>query len=122
MANVPRERDETSAGGEPPQPGSPPPSVRQLPDAAAAELESLRRENALLRSRVARLEREAAAMRELVAQAKHLQLWDFTPYQLLPDESWVAVDRASATRLLAALAGIDHWDPWHSRIEPRPEP
>lgn len=86
------------------------------------ERDTLRRENALLRSRVARLEREAAAMRELVAEAKRLQLWDFTPYQLYPDESWVGVDRASATRLLAALAGIDHWDPWHSRIEPRPQP
>ena len=86
------------------------------------ELETLRRENVLLHSRVERLEREAAAMRELVAQVKRLQLWDFTPYQVYPDESWVGVDRASATRLLAALAGIDHWDPWHSRIEPRPQP
>lgn len=91
-------------------------------DDTSAELEALRRENALLHSRIARLEREAAALWTLVAQTKRLKLWDFTPYQVLPDESWVAVDRASATRVLAALAGIDHWDPWHSRIEPRPQP
>lgn len=95
---------------------------RQPGDAGSAELQALRRENALLHSRVARLEREAAAMRELVAQAKRLKLWDFAAYQVLPDESWVAVDRASVSRVLAALAGIDHWDPWHTRIEPRPQP
>lgn len=122
MAKVPTERDDTSADGGSPQPSNPPICSGQLDDPGSGDLTALRRENALLRSRVARLERESAAMRELVAQAKRLQLWDFTPYQVRPDESWVAVDRESATRLLAALAGIDHWDPWHSRIEPRPQP
>ena len=88
----------------------------------SAELERLRRENALLHRRVARLEKEAEAARALIAQAKSLKLWDFTPYRVHPDDSWIAVDRHSASELLAALAGIDHWDPWHTRIEPRPQP
>ncbi|ABL80351.1 MULTISPECIES: hypothetical protein [unclassified Nocardioides] len=91
--------------------------ARDVGDVAA-----LRREIELLRARVGRLEREAAATRALVAEAKQLKLWDFTPYGVHPDESWVAIDRASASRLLAALASVDHWDPWHTRIEPRPQP
>ncbi|WP_341925157.1 hypothetical protein [Nocardioides psychrotolerans] len=94
----------------------PPPSVEP------AELERLRRENALLHRRVARLEKETEAASALIAQAKALKLWDFTPYRVHPDDTWVAVDRQSASELLAALAGIDHWDPWHTRIEPRPQP
>lgn len=84
-------------------------------------MQRLRHENALLKRRVARLEKEAEAARALIAQAKSLKLWDFTPYRVCPDESWVAVDRQSASELLAMLAGIDHWDPWHTRIEPRPQ-
>jgi hypothetical protein len=91
-------------------------------DAALAELDRLRRENGLLRRRVARLEKEAEAAHALIAQTKALKLWDFTPYRVHPDDSWVAIDRQSASELLAALAGIDHWDPWHTRIEPRPQP
>jgi cell division protein FtsB len=122
MAMVPRERGETSAGRARRQPSKPAPGIARADDAKSAELEDLRRENALLHGRIARLEREAAAMRALVAETKRMQMWDFTPYRVQPDESWIAVDRASAARVLAALAGIDHWDPWHSRIEPRPEP
>lgn len=122
MVNVRRERKDTPADGTRPERRQPARRIVQLDDTGSAELEALRHENALLRSRVARLEREATAMRALVAETKRLQLWDFTPYQLHPDESWIAVDRAGATRVLAALAGIDHWDPWHSRIEPRPQP
>ena len=93
------------------------PDGHQVGDVAA-----LRREIALLRNRLDRLEREAVAMRALVAQTKQLKFWDFTPYRVHPDESWVAIDRASVSHLLAALAGVDHWDPWHTRIEPRPQP
>lgn len=78
------------------------------------------RELALLRSRVARLERELASVQPLIERARTLTPWDFTPYQLAPDGDWVAVDRTRMEQLLAALAGVDHWAPWRTRIEPRP--
>lgn len=84
------------------------------------ELRRLRRSNALLHARVARLEHEVATLRPVIAEVKALRLWDFTPYGVVPDDSWVAVDRDSAVNLLRALAGADHWTPWHSRLEPRP--
>ena len=86
-----------------------------------SELESLRRENELLRNKVARLERETEAMRSLVQQVKQLKMWDFSPYGVRPDDNWVAIDRKAAADLLAALAAVDHWDPWSTRIEPRPQ-
>lgn len=86
------------------------------------ELEALRRENALLRLRVDRLERELTSTTPLIEQAKHLAFWDFTPYKITPDASWVAVDRAKMMSLMGALARIDHWNPWGTDIEPRPQP
>ncbi|MDQ0379483.1 hypothetical protein [Amycolatopsis thermophila] len=88
----------------------------------ATELEALRQENALLRRRAARLERDLASVAPLVEQVKHLSFWDFAPYGVAPDESWVAVDRGKATAVMGALARIDHWNPWSTTIEPRPQP
>lgn len=86
-----------------------------------AEIERMRRELVLLRTRVGRLEREVAAVQPLIRKARDLTPWDFTPYGVAPDGDWVAVDRARAEDLFAALAEIDHWTPWRARIEPRPQ-
>lgn len=93
-----------------------------LDDGHDADLDRLRRENNLLRQKVQRLEREAASMEPVVAEVKRLKIWDFTPYATTPDDSWLALDRVSAMELMRALAGTDHWHPWQSRIEPRPQP
>jgi len=92
------------------------------PQTPAEQVARLERENALLRLRLDRLEHEVRSIRPLVRQVKKLRIWDFTPYGVHPDESWVAVDRIHAAELLAALAGVDHWEPWTTRIEPRPRP
>ncbi|TQK71882.1 MULTISPECIES: hypothetical protein [unclassified Nocardioides] len=88
----------------------------------ADDLPRLERELALSRARVSRLERELASVQPLVQTARHLAPWDFTPYQVYPDGDWVAVDRHRMEELLAALAAIDHWAPWRTPIEPRPQP
>lgn len=92
------------------------------PQTPAEQVARLEHENALLRLRLDRLEHEVRSMRPVVRQVKKLRIWDFTPYGVHPDESWVAVDRIQAAELLAALAGVDHWEPWTTRIEPRPRP
>lgn len=91
-------------------------------DELSARVEALHRQNALLEQQVARLRRQLASVAPLVEQAKHLAFWDFTPYDVSPDDTWVAVDRAKAAALLGALAHIDHWNPWTTTIEPRPQP
>jgi len=80
------------------------------------------RELVLLRARVRRLERDLASVQPLVRTARHLAPWDFTPYQVRPDGDWVAVDRHRMEELLAALAAVDHWAPWRTPIEARPQP
>jgi hypothetical protein len=88
----------------------------------SARVAQLERENELLRLRLDRLEHEVRSMRPVVRQVKRLRVWDFTVYGVHPDSSWVAVDRTDAAELLAALAGVDHWEPWTTRIEPRTRP
>ncbi len=91
-------------------------------DDLSARVEALHRQNALLEQQVTRLRRQLASVTPLVEQAKHLAFWDFTPYEVSPDDTWVAVDREKAAALMAALARIDHWNPWGTTIEPRPQP
>lgn len=97
------------------------PDARTELDALHRET-ALHREIALLRLRIDRLERQLSSATPLVEQAKHLSFWDFTLYEVTPDDSWVAVDRTKAMSLMGALAGIDHWNPWGTGIEPRPQP
>ena len=92
------------------------------PSVLTARIDALRRENALLEHRVARLQRQLASTAPLVEHVRRLAFWDFTPYEISPDDTWVAVDRGKAAALMAALAHIDHWNPWGTTIEPRPQP
>ncbi len=85
-------------------------------------VDTLTAELGLLRARVGRIEREVAASRPLVAAVRALDIWDYTPYGVAPGSDWVAIDRTAATELLAALAKIDHWQPWSTPIEARPQP
>lgn len=98
----------------------PPPAVST--SELTARIDALRRENALLERRVARLQRQLAGTAPLVEHVRRLTFWDFTPYEISPDDTWVAVDRGKAAALMAALAHIDHWNPWGTTIEPRPQP
>ncbi len=88
----------------------------------SAELERVRGENRRLRLVNQALAREAASVRPLVQCVKDTRIWDFSPYGIRPDDSWVAIDRLQAAQLLAALARVDHWRPWTTRIDPRPQP
>jgi hypothetical protein len=92
----------------------------QAHEPVAEELRRLRKSNELLRARLDRLEHEVATLRPVIREVKALRLWDFTPYGVVPDDSWVGVDRDSAVTLMRALAGADHWAPWRTRLEPRP--
>lgn len=85
-------------------------------------LEDLREQNDFLQRRVRHLEREVAAMQPVITEVRRLRIWDFSPYEVCPDDSWLALDRHSATTLMQALAGNDHWHPWSSTLDPRPQP
>jgi len=92
-------------------------------DAGLADVvRTLTAELELLRARVGRIEREIATTRPLVAAVRGLDIWDYTPYGVHPGSDWVAIDRTAAAELLAALAGVDHWQPWSTPIEARPQP
>lgn len=90
-------------------------------------VEELRRECAQLRSRcdaleavVHRQQRRLDSLDGLAAQVRRTHFWDHSVYDVVPDETFVAVDRAEATELLGALAEVDHWRPWHTTLEHTP--
>lgn len=102
-----------------PAPGDP--ELAEQHDCAAL-VGRLTTELELLRARVGRVERDLAATRPLVDAVAGLDIWDFTPYGVTPGSDWVAIDRTAAAELLAALAAVDHWQPWSTPIEARPQP
>lgn len=77
--------------------------------------------NQSLQRRVDHLERQLEVASELVQRVKNLKIWDFSPYEITPDSSWVAIDREEASELLRTISHIDHWAPWETTIEPRPQ-
>lgn len=84
-----------------------------------AELAGLRADRDRLARRVEQLTRALEAHRAVADAVRTAQLWDFTPHELVPDDSWVALDRGDAVALLRALAATDHWQPWTHTLEPR---
>jgi hypothetical protein len=85
------------------------------------ELAALRAECALLRHTVARLRRQLDDAGPVLAALRDARIWDFAPYELTPDEDWLAIDRDDTERLLRALAATDHWQPWARTLERRLE-
>lgn len=83
------------------------------------EVARLRAELALLRGRVHRLEGELRVLEPVVAALKGARFWDPAPYEVWPGPGWVAADRDDVERVLGALAGVDHWQPWQIELERR---
>lgn len=89
---------------------------------------------AQLREEIARLNRRCDALEivvhrqqrrlypldALAARVRAVHFWDHSAYDVVPDESFVAVDRTEATDLLGALAEVDHWRPWQTSLEQTP--
>jgi hypothetical protein len=78
---------------------------------------------ALLRAQRREIERLRARVRSLeavVAELREATIWDFSVYEQLPSDSWVAIDREAVDGLLLAAAAVDDWRPWRSPIEGRP--
>lgn len=90
-------------------------------DGLDSQLTALRREVNVLRAHLRRVDADVKSIRPLVDSVRALSIWDFTPYGVSPGRDWVAIDRTQAEELLATLAGIDHWTPWQTRLEPRPQ-
>lgn len=69
-------------------------------------------EIARLQEQVERLERRLLKFETLAEAAQQAFIWDHTVYKEVPDDQWLAIDRADCERLLRALAELDRWRPW----------
>lgn len=88
-------------------------------NALAEELELARAELEHLRRRVARLERALAHYERIAAAVQAARFWDYSVYESVPDDEWVAIDREDCDRLLHALGFADRWRPWKTILERR---
>lgn len=79
---------------------------------ARAELDHLRR-------RVARLQRALVHYERLAAAVQAARFWDYSVYESVPDDEWVAIDREDCERLVHALGFADRWRPWKTILERR---
>ncbi|MHB1468501.1 MAG: hypothetical protein ACYCU0_13535 [Solirubrobacteraceae bacterium] len=80
-------------------------------------------QEALLRAQRREIERLRARVRSLeavVTELRQATIWDFSVYEQLPSDGWVAIDRDAVDGLLLAAAAVDDWRPWRSSIEGRP--
>jgi hypothetical protein len=94
------------------------PEVTQ-PHGLAAELEQARAELDHLRTRVRRLERALVHYERIAAAVQRARFWDYSVYESVPDDEWVAIDREDCDRLLHALGFADRWRPWKTILERR---
>lgn len=68
---------------------------------------------------VERLERRLAKLEVLAEAVQRAAIRDHNVYGEIPDEDWLAIDRADIARILGALAAIDRWNPWATALERR---
>jgi hypothetical protein len=65
-----------------------------------------------LRDRIERFEDLADAVRQAT-------VWDYSVYEEVPDDRWLAIDRDHYERMVDALASVDSWHPWSQPLERR---
>lgn len=72
-----------------------------------------------LRSQLDRLQSRVEKLEAVVAAVRGSTIRDHNVYGEIPDEDWLAIDRAHVTRLFAAVAEVDSWRPWGTVLERR---
>lgn len=55
-----------------------------------------------------------------LAKAVHeAETWEFTIYDELPDDHWIAISKQSYEEMMKALSELDELQPWKTTIEKR---
>jgi hypothetical protein len=80
--------------------------------AREADDEHARRRLRALQDRVDKLEQLADTVRQST-------VWDYSVYDDVPDERWLAIDRDHYDQIIQALAAVDSWRPWERPLERR---
>lgn len=88
-------------------------------DAVAARLAGETRETERLLRRVRTLSDAVERFQHLAETVREATVWDYTVYDDVPDERWLAIDRDHYEKVVDALAGVDSWEPWNRSLERR---
>ncbi|WP_394232043.1 hypothetical protein [Niallia oryzisoli] len=65
--------------------------------------------------------KELSKYKSLASAVIDAEFWDYSVYEELPDDSWVAIDRKDYDRIMQCIHQIDQIKPWKSSMEKRLE-
>lgn len=57
--------------------------------------------------------------RHLVKIVQQAEIWEYSIYDEVPDDTWVALDQQDYEKMKQALAELDELHPWKTTIEKR---
>lgn len=72
-----------------------------------------------LYKKVERQEEKLKKYQSLASIVQEADVWEYSIYNEIPDDSWVALDRRDYMKILQALSELDELRPWKSTIEKR---
>lgn len=67
------------------------------------------------------LKAELSKYQKLASTLIDAEIWDYSVYEEIPDEKWVAIDRNDYDLILQYLHQLDQCKPWKSSMEKRLE-
>jgi hypothetical protein len=73
----------------------------------------------LARRRVRELQERVDKLERLAEEVRRSTVWDYSVYDDVPDERWLAIDRDHYEQIIDALAAVDSWRPWERPFERR---
>ncbi|VEF46595.1 Uncharacterised protein [Bacillus freudenreichii] len=57
--------------------------------------------------------------RSLAKVVQEAEIWDYSIYDEVPDDTWVALDQTGYEKMKQALSELDELQPWKTSIEKR---
>ncbi|WP_240374122.1 hypothetical protein [Bacillus piscicola] len=73
-----------------------------------------------------KLTRKVEYQEKLIEKYKHLtaciyesETWDYSIYDEIPDDTWIALDKKDHEKIMKSLSELDEIRPWKSPIERR---
>jgi len=83
-------------------------------------MEEQSREKELLQE-IKRLKEELSQYEQLTSVVLEAEVWDYSVYEEIPDDNWLAIDRSAYEQIMQHIHGLVRIKPWKSSMEKRLE-
>ncbi|KAA9026984.1 hypothetical protein [Niallia endozanthoxylica] len=83
-------------------------------------MEEYSREKELLQE-IQALKEELSKYEQLTSAVLGAEVWDYSIYEEIPDDDWLAIDRQDFEQIMQHIHGLVRMKPWKSSMEKRLE-